>query len=123
MTRSKRKAPTGSTREAPRYRLKFVPPALKEWDALDGSVKEVLRSQLRKRLDNPHVPGSRLHGGLANCYKIKLRKQGYRLVYTVEDDALIVLVLAVDKREDLAAYKSAIKRLLAKLTPAGTGEE
>ena len=123
MTRSKRKAPTGSTREAPRYRLKFVPPALKEWDALDGSVKEVLRSQLRKRLDNPHVPGGRLHGGLANCYKIKLRKQGYRLVYTVEDDALIVLVLAVDKREDLAAYKSAIKRLLAKLKPTGTGEE
>ena len=108
---------------APRYRLKFVPHALKEWDALDGSVKEVLRSQLRKRLDNPHVPGGRLHGGLANCYKIKLRKQGYRLVYTVEDDALIVLVLAVDKREDLAAYKSAIKRLLAKLTPTGTGEE
>jgi hypothetical protein len=69
------------------------------------------------------VPGSRLHGGLANCYKIKLRKQGYRLVYTVEDDALIVLVLALDKREDLAAYKSAIKRLLAKLTPTGTGEE
>lgn len=99
------------------------PPALKEWDALDGSVKEVLRSQLRKRHDNPHVPGSRLHGGLANCYKIKLRKQGYRLVYTVEDDALIVLVLAVDKREDLAAYKSAIKRLLAKLTPTGKGEE
>ena len=60
------------------------PPALKEWDALDGSVKEVLRSQLRKRLDNPHVPGSRLHGGLANCDKIKLRKQGYRLVYAVE---------------------------------------
>ena len=99
------------------------PPALKEWDALDQSVKEVLRSQLRKRLDNPRVPGSRLHGGLANCYKIKLRKQGYRLVYTVEDDALIVLVLAVDKQEDLAAYKSAIKRLLAKLTLTGTGEE
>ena len=96
------------------------PPALEEWEALHGSVKEALRSLLRKTLDNPHVPGSRLHGGLANCYKIKLRKQSCRLVYTVEDDVLIVLILAVDKREDLAAYKSAIKRLLAKLTLTGT---
>ena len=77
-------------------------------------MKEVFRNPLRKRLDNPHVPGSRLHGGLANYYKIKLGKQGYRLVYTVEDNALIVLVPAVDKREELAAYKSAIKRLLEK---------
>ena len=82
-------------------------------------MKEVFRNPLRKRLDNLHVPGSRLHGGLANYYKIKLGKQGYRLVYTVEDNALIVLVTAVDKREVLAAYKSAIKRLLEK-TGAGS---
>jgi mRNA interferase RelE/StbE len=123
LTRSKRKGPAGLTSTARRYRLKFVPPVLKEWEALDGSVKEALRSILRKRLDNPHVPGSRLHGGLANCYKIKLRKQGYRLVYTVEDDVLIVLVLAVDKREDSAAYKSAIKRLLAQLTQADPADQ
>jgi mRNA interferase RelE/StbE len=29
---------------------------------------------------------------LAGCYKIKLLKQGYRLVYMVEDDELVVLV-------------------------------
>jgi len=58
-------------------------------------------------------PGSQLHGDLRNCYKIKLRKQGYRLIYSVEDDVLIVLVLAIDKREDLAAYRSAVERLLS----------
>lgn len=98
-----------------RYRLLFVPPALAEWQALDGSVKEPLRALLRKRLDNPHVPGGRLYGPLSHCYKIKLNRQGYRLVYAVEDDALIVLVLSIDKREESAAYKSAVKRLLAKL--------
>lgn len=45
--------------------------------------------------------------------QIKLRKQGYRLVYSVEDDALVVLVLAVDKRDDMAAYRSALDRLLS----------
>jgi len=98
---------------ASKYRLKFLPEAIDEWNALDGSVKEVLRKALKKRLEQPHTPGAQLHGDLRNCYKIKLRKQGYRLVYSVEDDALVVLVLAVDKREDMAAYRSAVERLLS----------
>lgn len=52
-----------------------------------------------------------MHGALAGHYKIKLRKQGYRLVYAVEDDILIVMVMAVDKREDSAVYQSAMARL------------
>lgn len=96
------------------YRLLFVPSALKEWRSLDGSVKEPLRQLLRKRLDQPHVPGGALHGELAGCYKIKLRQQGIRLVYAVEDDALIVLVLAVDKREDGVVYRSVLTRVAEK---------
>jgi len=94
-----------------RYRLKFVPEALTEWHALDGSIKEPLRKALTKRLEQPHIPGAKLHGDLRSCYKIKLRKQGYRLIYTVEDDVLVVLVLAIDMREDMAAYHSALARL------------
>lgn len=44
-------------------------------------------------------------------YANKLRKQGYRLVYQVDDGVLVVLVVAIDKREDLAAYRAAIHRL------------
>ena len=97
-----------------RYRLKFLPEALEEWNALDGSIREILRKLLKNRLAQPHVPGSRLHGDLNICYKIKLRKQGYRLVYAVEDDVLVVLALAIDKREDLAAYHSAISRIITR---------
>jgi mRNA interferase RelE/StbE len=60
------------------------------------------------------MPGSELHGELRNCYKIKLLKQGYRLVYVVENDELVVLVLAVDKREDATVYASAIACLKTK---------
>lgn len=94
-----------------KYRLKFMPEALEEWNVLDGGAKGLLRKARMKRLEQPHVPGSRLYGDLANCYKIKLRKLGYRLVYSVEDDVLIVLVLAVGKRENIAAYLSAARRL------------
>jgi len=36
------------------YTLQFVPAALDEWNALDGSVKEILRAALRKRLEQPN---------------------------------------------------------------------
>jgi len=99
-----------------KYRLLFLPSALKEWQDLDGSVKEPMRKLLRKRLNNPHVPGGALHGELEGFYKIKLRKQGFRLVYGVEDDVLIVVVMAVDKREDSAVYQSAVARIVEKVT-------
>lgn len=95
-----------------KYRLMFLPEALEEYRALDGSVQAVIKELLGKRLDEPHVPGGALHGDLAGCYKIKLLKQGIRLVYRVDDGKLIVLVLAVDKREDGAAYKAALSRLV-----------
>lgn len=96
-----------------KYALRFMPEALDEWRALDGSVKANLKKLLGKRLDNPHVPGGELHGPLAGCYKIKLRRQGVRLVYSVEDGYLLVTVIAVDKREDGAVYQSSIARLSA----------
>ena len=98
-----------------KYRLQFVPSALAEWQKLDGSVKEPLRKLLKKRLENPHVPGAALHGALVGHYKIKLNKQGYRLVYGVQNDVLIVMVMAVDKREDSALYQSAMARVSEKM--------
>ena len=96
----------------PGYRLLFRPEALAEWRMLDGSVKEPLRELLKKRLQQPHVPGGQLAGDLRHCYKIKLRQQGYRLVYQVQEDVLVVVMLAVSKREDMAVYHAAVKRLL-----------
>ncbi len=98
-----------------KYRLQFVPSAWAEWQKLDGSVKEPLRKLLKKRLNNPHVPGAALHGALAGHYKIKLNQQGYRLVYGVQDDVLIVMVMAVDEREDSTVYPSAMARVNEKM--------
>lgn len=93
-----------------KYTLRFMPEALQEWHDLDGSVRSVLKKLLAKRLDKPHVPGGALHGALAGCYKIKLRQQGVRLVYAVEDEALVVLVLAVGRREGNVVYDRATGR-------------
>lgn len=92
------------------YELEFLAPALKEWKKLAPNIRDQFVAKLRERLDHPHVPASRL-SGMADCYKIKLRSAGYRLVYRVEDDVLIVLVVAVGKRDRNQVYKIAAGRV------------
>jgi non-ribosomal peptide synthetase component E (peptide arylation enzyme) len=43
-------------------------------------------------------------------YKLKLRDLGYRLVYEVIDQRLIVLVIAIGRRDHDEAYQIAVKR-------------
>lgn len=93
------------------YELGFLEPALKEWHKLDASTRDQFRKKLAERLDNPHVAGARLSGS-SHRYKIKLRGVGYRLVYEVRDQQLIVIVVAIGKRERNAVYRAADKREL-----------
>jgi len=92
------------------YDLQFLPSALKEWQALDPTIQRQFKAKLQQRLQRPQVPGSRLRS-MPDCYKIKLASVGYRLVYRVDDKAVTVLVVAVGKREHLATYRTARKRV------------
>ena len=92
------------------FSLEFHVLALKEWQKLDNSVKDQFKKQLEKRLSNPRVASAKLHGDLDNFYKIKLRSIGYRLVYEVIDHKLVIMVIAVGKRNQEAVYKKAASR-------------
>ena len=91
------------------YELGFLEEALKEWHKLDASVHAQFKLKLIERLANPRVPSAKL-GGQKDRYKIKLRSVGYRLVYEVRDREIIVVVIAVGKRERNAVYAAAAKR-------------
>lgn len=91
------------------FELAFLEEALKEWRKLDQDMREQFKKKLAERLLTPHVPSAQLSGS-GSRYKIKLRQAGYRLVYEVRDRELIVLVVAVGKRERNAVYKAAEKR-------------
>ena len=92
------------------YSLEFKPTALKEWSKLDNTVKSIFKKKLEAILNEPKIESNRL-SGLPNCYKIKLRSLGYRLVYQVDDCRIVVLVLAVGKRERSEAYEKAKDRV------------
>lgn len=91
------------------FELEFLEEALAEWQRLDGSLKEQFKKKLAERLITPRVPSAKL-GGHPDRYKIKLRSIGYRLAYEIRDSQLIVLVVAVGKRDRNAVYKAAEKR-------------
>lgn len=91
------------------FELGFVDDALAEWRKLEGSVREQFKRKLEERLANPREPSAKLSGH-PNRYKIKLRTVGYRLVYEVRDEQLLVVVIAVGKRERKAVYNAADKR-------------
>ncbi|MBA1146242.1 type II toxin-antitoxin system RelE/ParE family toxin [Ectothiorhodospiraceae bacterium WFHF3C12] len=94
------------------YELSFKESALKEWKKLDPPIQDQFRKKLKERRDNPHVPGDRLREkGFEDCYKIKLRASGFRLVYQVRDGELVIVVVAIGKRERGAVYSKAKDRL------------
>ncbi|TBU96838.1 type II toxin-antitoxin system RelE family toxin [Stutzerimonas kirkiae] len=94
----------------PRFTVGFSDKALKEWNKLDSTIRLQFAKKLKERLGLPRIEADRLRG-MPDCYKIKLRSAGYRLVYKVVDQRLVVTVIAVGKRERSDVYEEARKRL------------
>ena len=90
--------------------LEFDARALKEWRKLGETVRQQLKKKLVTILENPRVEANRL-SDFPDCYKVKLRSSGYRLVYQVVDQKVVVFVLAVGKREREEVYREAAARV------------
>jgi len=97
-------------KETKSYDLEFDVRARKEFQRLDGALQVQFARKLKERLAQPRVEKDKL-SGMPDCYKIKLRSAGYRLVYRVFDQRVVVIVIAVGKRERSDIYDSARSRL------------
>jgi mRNA interferase RelE/StbE len=92
------------------YLLDFDERALKEWHKLGATVREQLKKKLAEVLKSPRIEANKLRG-MPDCYKIKLRSSGYRLVYQVIEEKVVVFVVSVGKRERSDVYTEAVKRI------------
>ncbi|VAW59100.1 mRNA interferase RelE [hydrothermal vent metagenome] len=91
------------------YRIKFLPSAFKEWKKLAPPIQKQFKKKLEERSSNPRNKASQLRG-FKNVYKIKLRSVGYQLVYEVNDNEIVIYVIAVGKRERGLVYTKAEER-------------
>ena len=92
------------------FKLRFHELAWAEWQKLDGSIKAPIKKKLLERLQQPRLPSAAL-SNMPDCYKIKLRQAGYRLVYGVDDDTVFVTVIALGKGDKNLVYDTAMTRL------------
>ena len=86
--------------------LKFHPPALRDWKRLDPGIRARFLLKLQERMENPQIPKDRLSGDLSNCYKVKLVRDGYRLVYEPKFEDGVLFIRSVGRRDD-DVYKKA----------------
>jgi mRNA interferase RelE/StbE len=84
------------------YRLTFSDRARKQWNKLDTAVRSQFQTVLARRIEAPHVPSARLRGRWPGPrYKIKLMSPGFRLVYEVRDDQVLIIVIAIGRRDNI----------------------
>lgn len=86
------------------YNLSFTESAKKkEYDKLDSNIRDQFKKKLKQILENPKIPKKNKISGshAANLYKIKLKTIGYRLLYEVIDNEVVVLVVAVGRRDKI----------------------
>jgi len=80
------------------YKLLIKPSAVKELEALPAKDRRRLVGRLQKLSSEPRPPGSEKLSG-HDLYRI--RQGNYRVLYSVEDLALIVLVIKIGHRREV----------------------
>ena len=74
------------------YRVRFTRQAEKDIEKLAPKLRDKLKDIVRKRLAVDPYSGKALVGPLKGCYSVRLSYQD-RIVYSIHDDELIVIVL------------------------------
>jgi mRNA interferase RelE/StbE len=81
------------------YELIIKPSAEKEMDRLPARFRQHVVAALEGLRDDPRPPGcAKLHG-TNDLWRIRVGQ--YRVVYAIQDDALVVLVVRVAHRKDI----------------------
>ncbi len=80
------------------YRLDYVPAARRSIERLGRALQDRILSRIELLSANPRPPGAIKLSG-QDAYRIRVGD--YRVIYTIHDDRLIVLVVDVGHRRDV----------------------
>lgn len=81
------------------YTVRLERPAQRALDGLQGALFARITAALRSLATNPRPPGVKKLSGGANLYRVRIGD--WRVVYTIRDRELLVLVLRVAHRRDV----------------------
>ena len=81
-----------------KYRLLIKPSAAKELETLPAKDRKRVAAKLRRLASEARPPGSEKLSGQENY---RLRQGDYRLVYSVDDDESVVVIVKIGHRRDV----------------------
>lgn len=84
------------------YSILLAPPAERQFKAFSQAVQKRLVKRLKTLQANPRPQGVKKLAGEENLYRV--REGNYRIIYTIREKALIVLVLKIGDRKEV--YRS-----------------
>jgi mRNA interferase RelE/StbE len=83
-----------------RYTVTILPSALRALQSLPRNVRERIREKIDLLAENPRPPGIKALQGSQKGF-LRLRVGDYRVLYRVEDDRLLVVVVTIGHRREV----------------------
>ena len=80
------------------YRIELRPAALRALRKLDPTVRPRIQAAIALLAGDPRPPAARALRGRPG---LRIRVGDYRILYTVEDDVLLVVVVTLGHRRDV----------------------
>lgn len=81
------------------YSIEFLRTALKELSKLPQDVQQRIAAKIDELKTNPYLPGVKaLKNGDG---RLRLRVGDYRVIYRIEEDKLVILIVKVGHRRNI----------------------
>ena len=81
------------------YTITFARAAERQFRSLPANVQVRLRPRIDALSNDPRPPGAERLSGAEDLYRIRIGD--YRVIYTIDEEALIVLVVRLGHRRDV----------------------
>ena len=85
-----------------KYHIEFAKPVLKSLSKLDKYTAKMLINWISDKLDgceNPRIYGKALSANLAGLWRYRVGD--YRIIAKIEDDKLVILIIAIGHRSEI----------------------
>ena len=96
------------------YTIEFLPEVEDDLKQLDHSVRLLVFKQFNKLSQSPQLGdllGNKSGMNLSGCRKMYVDHKRVRIVYRILEDIIVVEVIAIAARDEMAVYREAERRL------------
>ncbi len=82
-----------------RYTIEFTPAAVRELAAFPQAIRRLIARKIDALTLDPRPPGVEKLKGFTDQYRVRVGD--FRIIYTIRDRQLIVLILRIGNRKDV----------------------